>query len=490
MDQQLYAIKKTVLKVPNHCTASVKDEMRRMLQEVRLFAAISNPHIIRYNHSWIEVTECPTDLAVENVTESPEEPAAEASIELESPFIEFAASPSGGPRKGPNNSSRRENSRRDSEERVEEGKKKMLKISLFIQMELCAETLEDYLNRRTGPMTEEEFRERINIASQMIDAIYAIHSDYKIIHRDLSLRNIFIGKDGVIKIGDFGLATKSRHLIPILASPFVLKPIEPLPEEALDSFKLSSGSGPEEEIENEDGENSSADHPEDLEESEPELTHGVGTKTFAAPEQMSNLPYDQKADIYSLGLILLVLFSPTQTLSERYEIIRRCRQSGPSAEFYAKFPELAVLIKRMTSENPLVRPSAIELKESALFKLEPKPEGEWEKLGLNGKKCLVKVGTSGKCKTKYVKISGGNLFLYAKKTDQKAKLCYPLTECKIVPPEDNVSKTVSTIRRNRSTNNFLEDVVPAGFAYKVSVEHPQLETLHFFVQNASMCSVT
>ena len=451
----------------------MKEDMRRMLQEVRLFAAISNPHIIRYNHSWIEVVECPTDSTVEHVTQ----PADVPNVELESPFIEFAGS-SNGSSADDNSSKDGENSRRDSE--LERNSKKLMKVSLFIQMELCAETLEDYLNRQAGTWNPTEYRERLNIAGQLIDAIYAIHCDYKIIHRDLSLRNIFIAKDGAIKIGDFGLATKCRHFIPVLASPFAIKPMEPQPEETPDSFVLSDTSEKAES-------GSEQEAAEDVDSDE--LTHGVGTKTFAAPEQMSDLPYDQKADIYSLGLILLVLFNPTQTLSERHEIIKKCRQQGPSKEFMTKYPELGAMIKNMTSDNPAIRPTAENLKDSPVFRQEDKTAAEWENIGLNGEKCLVKIGVNGKCKTKYVKIYGGNLLLYAKKTDQKARLCYPLAECKIMG-SSNLAPQQAPLRRNRSFNYSIEDVLPVGYSYKASIEHPDLETLHFFVQNSTACSTS
>ena len=121
VDQQLYAIKKTVLKVPVECTANVHDEMHRMLQEVRLFAAISNPHIIRYNHSWIEVTEGSTDYAVENISsQQPELPNDELSVELESPYIEFAgfsnSGSKGSPKEEVNSDQQEGNGRKQSNE--------------------------------------------------------------------------------------------------------------------------------------------------------------------------------------------------------------------------------------------------------------------------------------------------------------------------------------------------------------------------------------
>ena len=314
-------------------TDTVKDEATRLLQEARLFAEINSPHIIRYNHSWVEITE--QSIIIEKSRRKTTSSTNEQTIELDSPFIEFATNSK--------EDSEDENFQEESEEdSIEE--KKTVKINLFIQMELCEETLEDYLNRRNDSFDIKEYNKSLNIAIQIMDAIYTIHTEYKIIHRDLSLRNIFIGKDGAIKIGDFGLATKRKNFITVMPSPYLSNLPDPLPEEDEEEFKLSEGT------------NSLSSHSCVSSGSDSNvLTAGIGTKTFSAPEQMTDLQHDQKADIYSLGLVLLILFWPTSTLSERYEIIRDCRKSGPSKEFMLKYPEIGRIIGKMVNINQIGR---------------------------------------------------------------------------------------------------------------------------------------
>jgi len=414
-----------------------------MLQEARLFASINNPHIVRYNHSWLETVDYP----VENKKED----------ELESPFIEFAAES------------------KDSEEYSEDSYSDNepdngLKVSLFIQMELCRETLEDYLSGRIAILTEKEYTKSLEIARQLIEAIHIVHKDYKIIHRDISLRNIFIGKDNVIKIGDFGLATK-KHFIPIMASPLGLKPKD-VPLEEDPKFLRLEGIP--------DIESSSELSTQDL--NECRLTIGVGTKTFVAPEQLSEISYDQKADIYSLGLVLLVLFSPTKTLSERYQILHDCRKAGPSKEFMSNHPEIGKLIERMTDKDPKARPDAGELIMFPLFRVkESSVISNWKELDLKGEKCLVKIGDDAKIKTRYIKLIGGNLLLYPRKIDKKAKFCYPLKECKIAIAEI-IQTPKENVKRNSSLRNFSEELIFLSNSRKIVIEHLQLETLQIYVR--------
>lgn len=41
------------------------------------------------------------------------------------------------------------------------------------------------------------------IAAQLISALYYLHS-HRILHRDMKPQNILLGKDGVVKLCDFG----------------------------------------------------------------------------------------------------------------------------------------------------------------------------------------------------------------------------------------------------------------------------------------------
>ena len=97
------------------------------------------------------------------------------------------------------------------------------------------------------------------------------------------------------------------------------------------------------------------------------MTNGIGTKTFVAPEQMSNKSYNNKVDIYSLGIIFLILFYPTETLSERYMVLDNCRKGVLPNDFIEKYPEISDLIKRMTAIDDNVRPTAQQILDSTVF---------------------------------------------------------------------------------------------------------------------------
>ena len=56
-------------------------------------------------------------------------------------------------------------------------------------------------------------------------------------------------------------------------------------------------------------------------------TAGVGTASYASPEQIATKTYGTAADIYSLGLILLELFSNFTSDHERAKAFHDCRNN-------------------------------------------------------------------------------------------------------------------------------------------------------------------
>lgn len=94
-------------------------------------------------------------------------------------------------------------------------------------------------------MTEDQI---LNLFTQICLAIKHIH-DRKILHRDLKSGNVFLTKQGIAKLGDFGIAK-------------VLQ--------------------------------STVDHASTI----------VGTPYYLSPEIIENKPYNFKSDIWSLGVLL------------------------------------------------------------------------------------------------------------------------------------------------------------------------------------------
>ena len=74
----------------------------------------------------------------------------------------------------------------------------------YIVLELCPNQSIKELVRKKGSLSENE---TASILRGVISGVVYLH-DNRIIHRDLKLENFLIGKDGKIKIADFGLSTK------------------------------------------------------------------------------------------------------------------------------------------------------------------------------------------------------------------------------------------------------------------------------------------
>jgi len=181
---------------------------------------------------------------------------------------------------------------------------------LIIQMELFEMNLKTYLK---DVRTAVDKVTSLRIFEGMLAGMAQLHSGTQIImHRDLKPSNVFlkISTSGQIiksSIGDFGLSTF---------------------------------------IDDDFGK--------------------VGTPTYGAPEQKSGLKkYNEKVDVFSLGLILFELFHPPWTTEmERTQDLSDVKHGRMPDTIKAKFPRIARLVEKCVSATPSERPTVAELYEN------------------------------------------------------------------------------------------------------------------------------
>jgi serine/threonine protein kinase len=173
-------------------------------------------------------------------------------------------------------------------------------IWLYMLMELCHDNLAHWLEHESQPR---DYHECMKKFMNICNGIEYIHGK-GFFHRDLKPNNILISlNNDTCKIADFGLA------------------------------KL-----------NETAANCSH-------------TSGIGTPIYAAPEQLENTHYDNKVDLFSLGLILmefLVEFNDKL----RHSTFNQMREESvfPAGLIKNQFAREGQLILRMTKTRPEERP--------------------------------------------------------------------------------------------------------------------------------------
>ncbi len=229
---------------------------------------------------------------------------------------------------------------------------------LYLQMEYCPnQTLRDVIDG--GVEMDECWR----LFRQIIEGLCHVHSQ-GMIHRDLKPGNIFLDTNGDVKIGDFGLAIGdecdaiNKHLSGSQTAP---SPLQSPTEASLGTLVQTTNSGRQS---HGSGEN---------------LTGGIGTPLYVSPEQeRQGSRYNQKVDMYSLGIIFLELCVPFPTAMERALVIRDVRASPKSLPAAFASPQMAnqaAILVRLLDHDPRVRFTSAELLKSDL--LPPKVEDEY-----------------------------------------------------------------------------------------------------------------
>lgn len=87
-----------------------------------------------------------------------------------------------------------------------------------------AGNLKNHIDKNRGPLPEDEV---VRMVAQICLALKFLH-ERNILHRDLKLENIFLTKEGVVKLGDFGaskqLTSQSDKASTQIGTPFYLSP--------------------------------------------------------------------------------------------------------------------------------------------------------------------------------------------------------------------------------------------------------------------------
>lgn len=142
---------------------------------------------------------------------------------------------------------------------------------------------------------------------QIVHAIKYCH-DNKIIHRDIKCQNILIDKDLQIKLTDFGLSTYRRN-------------------------------------------------------TNRKLYGVVGTIRFSCPELLERKGYDEKADIWSLGIVIYYLLTGKYPFNTRKidELLKNIYEDNILYDDYVLKPIQIDLLRKILNKDPSKRLSLIEI---------------------------------------------------------------------------------------------------------------------------------
>ncbi|RJE22601.1 protein kinase Gcn2 [Aspergillus sclerotialis] len=330
LDGRFYAIKK----ISQRSAAALKDT----LSEIMLLSRLNHPYVVRYYTAWLEEDSHADEEAISSTDGDPFSSPKADDFEYSTGGLDFISS-SGYPKiefvsdsDEEDGSSLSDEERRVSPDtygtasgtgtelnRMRSGSDgRPVSSTLYIQMEYCEKhTLRDLISNGLYDDIDISWR----LFRQILDGLSHIHG-HGIIHRDLKPDNIFIDVANNPRIGDFGLATSGQFTT------------------AVRSFTNADFEG--------------------------NLTRSLGTTYYVAPEMKSGFTgnYNEKVDMYSLGVIFFEMCHPLPTNMERDRTLRGIREKHHTLPSTFEHSDKAVqgrIIESLLSHIPSERPSAVDL---------------------------------------------------------------------------------------------------------------------------------
>ncbi|KAL2865631.1 putative protein kinase (Gcn2) [Aspergillus lucknowensis] len=345
LDGRFYAIKK----ISHKSATALKDT----LSEIMLLSRLNHPYVVRYYTAWLEEDYDQANEEAISFTDGNSIVSTTHSQELEFsttggldfisssgyPNIEFAADSD----EDCGTISTREEGETPETFGTESGTGKELGrvrsgsqgrpvlTTLYIQMEYCEKhTLRDLIKNGLYDDVDRSWR----LFRQILDGLTHIHG-HGIIHRDLKPDNIFIDAANNPRIGDFGLATSGQFTTAVRSS-------------ATADFAGN-------------------------------LTRSLGTTYYVAPEMKSGFTghYNEKVDMYSMGVIFFEMCHALPTNMERDQTLREIRERHHSLPATFNTPEKTIqgkIIESLLRHTPAERPSASELLHSGQIPLQVEEE--------------------------------------------------------------------------------------------------------------------
>ena len=195
----------------------------------------------------------------------------------------------------------------------------------------------------------------IKFLKESLDALRYLHEN-NIIHRDISLDNILLGKDNTIKISDFGISAKIKE-------------------------------------QNKNGNNIFNDKDNEKENKDEKCLYSnftiIGRKDMVPPEIENKGNYDYRFDIYCLGLVMLCLISEQYPIEiirdENKQFIKKNIHEEYIFKTYNEY--LVKLIKRMLEKDINFRPTSAQCCEELEYieKIIDNPDDKYAKMYLEKK---------------------------------------------------------------------------------------------------------